>query len=290
MLFAPVYFPPSVYGRAQFTYSPSIVVDLGGLTASLFVYPRYSHYYFGDYYDDAYVRIGIYPRFEGERMHIWYDPIYQYDRWHQRRTEPRWEERERHEYDLRRADRDLRPARTYREMETRLAQPDQPARKDLRLARPLTTVVASKATSLKFEQINSGERQKIATQATGVRKFREQRNQWESTPADAKRGQLPTAHQDAVTPPLERKQPPTPPTDRKQPPTLPTERKAAPVPPREIHATQPDRVKIPPPPVAGKPTVPGAVRKGPPARPADERKAPPEIKDTRKDQGKNKSN
>ena len=63
VLFAPVYFPRSVYERAGFSYSPSIVIDIGMLQVSLFAYPRYSHYYFGDYYDDAYLRIGIYPRF-----------------------------------------------------------------------------------------------------------------------------------------------------------------------------------------------------------------------------------
>ena len=150
VLFAPVYFPRSVYERAGFSYSPSIVIDIGMLQVSLFTYPRYSHYYFGDYYDDAYLRIGIYPRFESERSHTWYDPIYEYDRWQNRRTEPRWEEHERHEYDLRRADKDLRPARTYREMETRLAKLPEPQRRDLQMARPLTAVVAAKATPLKL--------------------------------------------------------------------------------------------------------------------------------------------
>ena len=121
VLFAPVYFPRSVYIRRGFSYSPSIVINIGILRLNLFTCPRYSHYYFGDYYDDVYLRVGIFPRFESERSRIWYDPIYVYDRWHNRRTEPRWEEHERHEYDIRRADRNLRPPRTYREMEKRQA-------------------------------------------------------------------------------------------------------------------------------------------------------------------------
>ena len=78
-----------------------MVIDLGLLTASLFAYPRYSHYYFGDYYDDAYLRLGIYPWFDSRRLHTWYDPIYEHDRWQNRRSEPRWEERERDEYSQR---------------------------------------------------------------------------------------------------------------------------------------------------------------------------------------------
>ena len=44
----------------------------------------------GDYYGDAYLSIVIYPRYEVERNHTWYDPIYVYDRW-RHRNEPRWE-------------------------------------------------------------------------------------------------------------------------------------------------------------------------------------------------------
>jgi len=46
VLFAPVYFPQSVYSRAGFSYSPSIAIDVGVLSANLFVNPRYDHYYF----------------------------------------------------------------------------------------------------------------------------------------------------------------------------------------------------------------------------------------------------
>jgi hypothetical protein len=126
VLFAPVYFPASVYGRSDFTYSPSIVIDMGLLRVNLFAYPRYSHYYFGDYYDDAYLRIGIYPWFDSQRLHTWYDPIYEHDRWRNRRSEPRWEERERGKYNRRRADKDLRPARTYREQKSRLVKLREP--------------------------------------------------------------------------------------------------------------------------------------------------------------------
>ena len=67
VLFAPVYFSHPGYFRTGFTYSPSIVLDIGALEIGLFTYPRYNHYFFGDYYDDAYLRVGIYPWFECER-------------------------------------------------------------------------------------------------------------------------------------------------------------------------------------------------------------------------------
>jgi hypothetical protein len=181
VLFAPVYLPRRVYERRGFSYPLSIIIDLGALRVSLFTYPRYSHYCFGDYYDPMYARAGIYPRFESGRIHAWYDPLYQYDRWQNQKSQPRWEENQRHQFDLRQADRDLRPPRTYREIEVRRTALPEAQRRDIQMAQPLSVVVAAKSASLTFEQVKSSERRKITQQATDVHKFREQRNRWEST-------------------------------------------------------------------------------------------------------------
>ena len=390
VLFAPVYFPPSVYARSGFSYSPSIVVDLGVLTANLFVYPRYSHYYFGDYYDASYASVGIYPRFEGARFHTWYDPIYEYDRSRYRRTDPRWEEHQQHEYDLRRDDRQLRPARTYREQETRLAKLPESQRRNLEVAQLLTTVVSRKTTPVKFEQINTDARQKIAKQAADVHSFREERTRWEVTPAVSKapterkdvvkstdrkevvtqvperkdvvrptdrkevvtqpperkdvvkstdRKEVvtqpperkdvvrPTDRKEVVTQPPERKdvvkptdrnevvtqpperkdvvrptdrkevvtQPPerkdvVKPTDRKEVVTTPIEHNTPIVPPREVRLAQPERVKIPTPPIADRQDKKDAAEKGPPARPVDEQKHQAAAKDKAKGDREHKSN
>jgi hypothetical protein len=293
VLFAPVYFPQSVYGRSGFSYSPSIVVDLGVLIANLFTYPHYSHYYFGDYYDDTYLSIGIYPRYEVERIHMWYDPIYVYDRWHHR-DEPRWEENEQHEYDRCHADRDLRPPRTYHEMEIRQANMPEQQRKNFRMAEPLTVLAASKETSLKFEHINTKAQQNIVTQATAVHTFSAERNRWESTPARQKTVQPPTEHKGPVTTPAEHKGPVTSPAEHKEQVTQPKETKTQFVPPREVQITKPERVKVPAPPIVGKQ---GANKKSPPPRPVNERTYKGEVKDTSKvnqstdntkDKGKNK--
>lgn len=234
MLFAPVYFPRSVYVRAGFSYSPNIVISIGMLQVNLFTCPRYSHYYFGDYYDDVYLRVGIFPRFESERFHTWYDPIYVYDRWHNHRTEPRWEDHERNEYNLRRADRDLRPPRTYHEMETRQARMPEQQRKNIRMARPLTEVVASRAT-MRFEQINPKTQRNISAQATEVYKFRDERNRWESSPIAQKTAQpakehkgltQPPEHKEPVSVPVEHRGPVMQPSEHKEPVSAPVERKA----------------------------------------------------------------
>ena len=294
VLFAPVCFPASTYGRADITYSPSVVIDVGLLRASLFAYPRYSHYYFGDYYDDSYVSIGIFPWFDSRRLHTWYDPVYEHDRWQNQRSEPRWEERERSDYNRRRADKDLRPARTYREQESRLAKLPEPQRRALQVAQPIAAAAASRDSALKFERINTDARQKISKQAAAVRTFRDDRNRWEAPSAVTKPGQTPKEHKAAVTPPAERQENVQPPKERQstvtpqaerrptavQPPrerggavaAPAAQREPAPVPSLEARAPQSERVQIPVSPIVGRSGTPGIFQKGPPARPSDEGK------------------
>ena len=221
VLFAPVYFPRGLYLRAGFSFSPSIVISLGMLQLNLFTCPRYSHYYFGDYYDGVYLSFGIFPRFKSERSHIWYDPIYVYDRWNNRRTEPHWADHERHEYDIRHNDKDLRPPRTYHEMETRQAKMLEDQRKNIRMARPLTDVVASKAT-MRFQQIDTKTQRKITTQATEVQKFSEKRNNWESVPTTHNTAQPVKGNKGTVTQPSEHKEPVSTPAEHKGSMTQPT--------------------------------------------------------------------
>lgn len=299
VLFAPVYFPRSVYGRSGFTYSPSIAIAVDALRVNLFVYPRYSHYYFGDYYDDAYVRVGIYPRFESARRHTYYDPIYVQDRWRNQRTEPRWEERQRQEYDRRRDDRDLRPARTYREQEARLAKMPEPQRRAQRVAQPLTAVVTSRETPLKFERIEPDDRQKIAKQASQVHKFREERNRWEAAAEDRPKAVEPPT---GAKPPVRPKSPPevnppdrpptapravTPPAEQKEPVTPPA-RKPGVVAPREVRVTRPEKVRIPKPPIVGKSPDSRKPDLAPPPKPEDERRSEADTKGRQKGSDKDK--
>jgi hypothetical protein len=265
VLFAPVYFPPSVYARVGFSYTPSIVIDIGLLIGNLFAYPRYSHYYFGDYYDDAYVRIGIYPQFEGERIHTWYDPIYQHERWRRRNEDPRWEEHQRQDYDRRRADRGLRPARTYREQQTREATLPESQRRSVELAAPLRTVVARQTIPLNLDRMTDETRQRIAKKGTEVQKYRDQRVKWEAP---------------AAAPPVARTNPSSPPASGNRP-AIPaevhpavTEHAPPSGAPREVHLTRPERVRIPSSPVVDKPVAQwGKTRKAPPPTPNGERKS-----------------
>ncbi len=248
VLFAPVYFPRTIYQRPGFSYSLSIVVDTGNLQFSLFTCPRYWHYYFGDYYDDTYIGIGIYPWFEFERYHTWYDPIYEYNRWHFRRTDPHWDEHDRDEYNRRRADKDLRPPRTYHEMENRLVRLPEPQRRNIRMAEPISTFVADEKSPLKFENIKTNAQEELSRQSTDVHKFREERSRWESPATGQKTVQSSVEH--------------------------------------KVPMTQPERVKIPASPVIGRRDSLNIFKKSPPSRPDNELKT--EIKNDRRTQGKSR--
>jgi hypothetical protein len=226
VLFAPVYFPAPVYLRTGFTFSPGIVVDVSLLQVSLFSYPRYSHYYFGDYYDSVYLSIGIFPWFESHHHHIWYDPVYEHAHWHHR-SDSRWEERERHEYRRRRDDKNLRPAHTFREQESRMAKLSEPQHQASQLVRPIgETAAAGRKTSQKFEKIDADTRQKISKQATAVHKFSADRNRWESRAAGSRTTQpsverktdvIPSSeHKRTIQPVEENKTTMTPSVDRRQ--------------------------------------------------------------------------
>lgn len=203
VLFAPVYFPQPIYSQVGYSYSPTICIDIGLLNDCMFVYPRYCHYYFGDYYDDRYVRVGIIPRLYTEHDHSYYDPIYTHERWRFSREDKNWEEHQRQEYDRRRGNRDLRPAQTYRDMETRVARLPEAQRSKAEVAKPLATIASRNTGPIRYESLKTDDRQKITRQAADSNKFRDERGKWEANArANPAAARLPVA----TTPPAGQRQ------------------------------------------------------------------------------------
>ena len=180
ILYAPVYFPRRYYRMSGYSYSLSVIVDLGNLEFSLFSYPRYCHYFFGDYYSSTYLSLGIYPWFEFQTRHTWYDPLYEYDRWHYRQTIPHWGEHIRQEYDLRRNDVSLRPPRTYRELQNRLSRAPVAQRNQFRMVEPLHDHIANNRTPLQFSRMNNRELRSVRNQSNEVNNFRHERSRIEN--------------------------------------------------------------------------------------------------------------
>jgi hypothetical protein len=82
VMFAPVYFSQPLWNTAGWYYRPRLAICLDGLLSSLFVRPACGSYYFGDYYGNPYLTLGIRPWWSwGPR---WHDPLFGYYRWHHR--------------------------------------------------------------------------------------------------------------------------------------------------------------------------------------------------------------
>jgi hypothetical protein len=268
VLFTPAYFPPAVRIQAGFVFCPNICVDLGMLRLNLFTYPRYNHYCFGDYYDDAYLRIGIYPWFRCQTVHTWYDPLFVYDRWHFARTEPNWARRQAQEFEMRRSNRDLRPARTYSELQVQMSRMPAARRPERPLVQSVRTFAGSQSTPVKFERITTAERQQLAVKSTEVRSFRDQRNHWES----------PAGQPASPAPPVPRQPSPTqtrpaPVTSARQPVAQTATKQAKQpksVPAPQVRVTRPEQVVVPKPPITARPPDSRYIEKVAPGHPAQE--------------------
>lgn len=171
VLFAPVYFPGHRYWRTRYSYSLSIVVDLGHFEFGFFTRPRYRHYYFGDYYDSFYIGLGIFPWFECVTRHTWYDPIYLHRRWSHRRHDPHWRQHERQEYARRRADKKLRPPRTYREMERRVRNMSESRRRKIEVASPMKRHIENNRTTFKFRKERPEDRKHISRNTRSINRY-----------------------------------------------------------------------------------------------------------------------
>jgi hypothetical protein len=182
VLFAPVYFDGGAYTRPGFHYSPSVVIDVGLFAGDLFVRPRYSHYYFGDYYAPDYEKRGFYASFEFESKHYGYDPIYLHERW-RHRTDHDWDHHLEAEFQHRRDHEDARPPRTWTALRELLTKRAGSGEKVPAIAAPLDQVLKRASPPLHFQPLAREQLQQLAQQLREVHTFRRERRQLEATAA-----------------------------------------------------------------------------------------------------------
>jgi hypothetical protein len=203
--FLPVYYPPTVYSHVGFRFTPHFAIDVAVLTQNLFCWPGHHHYYFGDYYAVEYGRHGIYPWFEVRQHHDWYDPIYMHQQW-RHRDNPRWRDDLRKEYDHRRDDREARPARTYKDMETQIKRMPDKERRESQVARPLKEIVEERTRQEKFEKLNPQRHEEVVGRGKKLGEYKQQRANWE---APSKTTGTVVEHKKAGPPDESTKKPPT---------------------------------------------------------------------------------
>ena len=119
LLFAPVTIDRRFSNRADWSYQPSYVVYDGFLLSSLFVRPSYGQYYFGDYYDQRYDRLGFVPWHDFRYGRSIGDPLFTHYQW-QNRANAGWSRDMRGLYTARREDPAARPPRTLIQQNTRI--------------------------------------------------------------------------------------------------------------------------------------------------------------------------
>jgi hypothetical protein len=122
-LFAPVYYGPGWGWAPSYRWQPTIVIGGDVVVAHFFCYPRYRHYYFGDYYETSWRGRGIVPYYEVHTRTYVYDPIYTHSVW-VHRSEPGWSGQLRQDYVYRQQHPDARPPATYRAQQQLVARND----------------------------------------------------------------------------------------------------------------------------------------------------------------------
>ncbi|MDL2321577.1 hypothetical protein LJC47_04465 [Desulfosarcina sp. OttesenSCG-928-B08] len=190
VVFAPMRFPRHLHRRPGLSVGLGIVIQLDHLQFGLFTRPRYRHYYFGDYYDRAYIGLGIFPRYECERRRTWYDPIYVHDRWRNRRTHPNWMKHEEKAYNRIRDTKSLRPPRGYGEMRHRLSTGPGSGRgsgRGIAFAGPLSAMAVRQDGPVQFERPSVDRRQQIIRDTAAVRHRMNDRVRRESASSGAVR-------------------------------------------------------------------------------------------------------
>lgn len=183
MLFAPVSFNSPLYSQPGYLFSPTMAVNLGGLTNHLFVGMSQRHYYFGDYYAASYGNSGMYPWFAFASSRYGYDPIYSYYQHQNGRTDRNWADRVRSDYEFRRDHENARPARVASQTPRFVRQDGQRADGEPSLVQPLAQLAAVPGTKGTLETLPSSQRTELVKVAQQTRQFMNHRMKTESDPS-----------------------------------------------------------------------------------------------------------
>lgn len=174
VLFAPVYIGSSLYTRHGYHYLPSMAIDLGLMVDHLFLFPRYQHYYFGDYYSPAYHHVGFHSSYSPESRRHGYDPIFAHQRWEHRR-EAGWENRAATSYENRRDHEGNRPPRNWVAQNAVAAKPVVPGQVHLRMTLPAKELAVREGNPIRLQPVAEAERLRLERRGGELQKSREQR-------------------------------------------------------------------------------------------------------------------
>ena len=162
-------------------------------SVSLFCRPAYGHYYFGDYYDDRYVALGIRPYFYYNSPRVGYDPLFSYYRWYHvdRMGEREWDRHLIGWHEYYRGHPDMRPPHTWAAQQRLLASRAGMGRPDiaqLRMVGDVHVVARLPGASVRLQVVSPGERAHIQEAARASVRSEAERRQVERQVGGAGRG------------------------------------------------------------------------------------------------------
>ena len=182
MMFAPVYYDRPVYRRPDYFYSPTVVIDLGAVVASLFIQQRSRHYYFGDYYDRRYEERGFFPWHERRGSRHGDDFLYAQYRSSRLLQSPDWDRQVNDEFRRRRDHVDARPPQTFALQVNVINTQSAGTRENRFIGRSLADVAGDRAAPGRFRPVNMDERRQIETRGREVHKLQSTRAEMEAAP------------------------------------------------------------------------------------------------------------
>lgn len=182
VLFAPVYYHSRGYSRRGYSYSPRIAINLSIFLDNLFLRPSYHHYYFGDYYGSRYEQEGFYASISFQSSRQGYDPFYSHNRW-EHRSDRDWDNRFRASYQYRRENEAARPPRTWSAQLNINANIAIGGQVRVQLAAPIEQLARSPDSSVRFQAVAQGDRQRLAKRGREVQETRDQRRTVEAKAA-----------------------------------------------------------------------------------------------------------
>jgi hypothetical protein len=201
VVFSPVYF-----ARPVAVYRPAVCLDVGVLSFSLFCRPAYCHYYFGDYYDDHYVAIGIRPWFYYNSWHHGYDPLFGYYRWYHEdhMGEREWGNHLAGWHEYYRVHPDMRPPHTLEAQRALIASGamrNRPDARQLYMAHDVHQVDAHAAGAMRMTQVSAAQHVQLAQAARETTHFQQERQQFERSATAGARGPSQPARANLTTMP-----------------------------------------------------------------------------------------
>jgi hypothetical protein len=186
LLFAPVFVQQRFWSQSNWSFRPQYVVAPSTAVQSLFVRSTTNRYYFGDFFDPRFRRLGYVSWLDHRIGRRAFDPLFSYYRWHNRNN-IQWERDLRALHAARVKGEAPRPPRTLAQQQALIAKLTR-EKKEIRHLGLLASLAEINRREIKLEHLAQAQRLDLEKQAHLLHELSHQRNRLEAKGAAAKNG------------------------------------------------------------------------------------------------------